>query len=237
MINRAATARDHGAVMARRHGQSLFLGPHVHHRSESPSHGRRVPRRSAIRVSRVVSESAQHTRALKAMRSRATLVARAAPRRAANAGQVRSIATESACRARTACRENRSPESDGSPPVATGRGVSFTESSATPARDTQEWGEDTSKIMRLDRSPPVASRGAWGEENSWGASGSPPVADASSLVSQKATSAPCAVLEVGRTRTNTRHSARQASVRSSPFQQAGIRVPAAVQPGQAPRAA
>ncbi len=34
-----------------------------------------------------------------------------------------------------------------------------------------------------------------------------------------------------------RHSARQASVSSLPFQQAGILVPAAVQPGQAPRAA
>jgi hypothetical protein len=74
-------------------------------------------------------------------------------------------------------------------------------------------------MMRLDRSPPVA--------------------DASSLESEKATSAPCAMLEQGRTRTNVtvRHSARQASVRSSPFQQAGVRAPAAVQPGQAPRAA
>ena len=91
--------------------------------------------------------------------------------------------------------------------------------------------------MRLGRSPPVVSKGAWGEEKSWEASGSPPVADASSLESQKATSAPCAMLEQGRTRTNVRHSARQASVRLLPFQQAGIRVPAAVQPGQAPRAA
>jgi hypothetical protein len=79
------------------------------------------------------------------------------------------------------------------------------------------------------------SRGAWGEENSWEGSGSPPVADSSSGDSQKATSTPCATMELGRTWAKVRHSARQASVRSSPFQQAGILTPAAVQPGHAPR--
>ncbi len=178
---------------------------------------------------------ASETGALRAIRSRATLVVRAAPRRAVHAGQVRLIASESDSRARTDWTENKKPGSVGSPLVATGRGESFTGSLSTPAGSTQVWGED--KIMRLDRSPPVVSRGVWGEENSWEASGSPPVAGASSLASQKATSTPCTMLEQGRTRTNVRHSARQASVRSSPFQQAGIRVPAAVQPGQVPRIA
>ena len=104
---------------------------------------------------------------------------------------------------------------------------------ASPVRGAQGWEED--KIRRLDRSPTVVSRGAWGEEKSWEVSGSPPAADASSAESQKATSTPCATLAVGRTRTNMHHSIRQASVRTSPFQQAVIRVPAAVQPGQAPR--
>ena len=63
--------------------------------------------------------------------------------------------------------------------------------------------------MRLGGYPLVVSKGAWGEEKSWEASGSPPVADASSLESQKATSAPCATWEQGRTRANMRHSARQ----------------------------
>jgi hypothetical protein len=140
---------------------------------------------------------ASETRALRAIRSRATLVAQAAPRRAANAGQVRLIESESDSRVRTDWRENRKAGSVGSPSVATGRGKSFTKSSATSAEGTQGWGE--AKIARLDRSPPVVSRGAWGEENLWEGSGSPPVADASSGASQKATSAPCETLEQGRT--------------------------------------
>ena len=178
---------------------------------------------------------ASETRALRAMRSRATLVARAAPRRAANAGQVRPISSESESRFCTDWRENENPGSAGSPQVAAGRGESFNEMSLTPTGETQGWGE--SKITRLDRSPPVVSKGAWGEEKSWGASGSPPVADVSSLESQKTTSAPCATLEQARTRANVRHSALQASVRLSPFQHAGIRAPADVQPGHAPSAA
>jgi hypothetical protein len=163
---------------------------------------------------------ASETRALRAMRSRATLVARAAPRRAANAGQVRLIASESDSRVRTDWMENRRAGSVGSPAVATGRGESFTRSSATSAGGTHGWGE--AKIVRLDRSLPFVSKGAWGEENSWEGSGSPPVADASSVASQKATSAPCEMLQQGRTWAKVRHSARQASVRSSPSQQAGI---------------
>jgi hypothetical protein len=58
---------------------------------------------------------ASETRALRAIRSRATLIARAAPRRAANAGQVRLIASESDCRARTDWMENKKPGSVGSP--------------------------------------------------------------------------------------------------------------------------
>jgi hypothetical protein len=178
---------------------------------------------------------ASETKALRAIRSRATLVARAAPRRAANAGQMRLIESESDSSVRTDWMENRRACSVGSPSVATGKRRSFTESSATSTGGTQGWGED--KTWRLDRSPPVVSRGAWGEENSWEESGSPPVAGSSSGGSQKATSTPCATLEVARTCAKVRHSARQASVRSSPFQQAGILAPAAVHPGQAPRAA
>jgi hypothetical protein len=140
---------------------------------------------------------ASETRALRAIRRRATLVARAAPRRAANAGQVRLIESESDSSVRTDWMENRRACSVGSPLVATGRGRSFTESSATSTKGTQRWGEG--KIARLDRSPPVVSRGAWGEENSLEGSGSPPIAGSSSELSQKATSAPCAVLELGRT--------------------------------------
>jgi hypothetical protein len=85
---------------------------------------------------------AAETRALRAIRSRATLVARAAPRRAANAGQVRLIESESASSARTDWMENRRACSVGSPSVATGRGRSFTESLATSTKGTQGWGED-----------------------------------------------------------------------------------------------
>jgi hypothetical protein len=180
---------------------------------------------------------ASETRALRAIRSRATLVARAAPRRAANAGQVRLIESKSDSRVRTDWMENKRAGSVGSPLVATGRGRSFTESSATSKEGTQGWGE--AKIWRLDRSPPVVSRGAWGEEKSGEGSGSPPVADSSSGASQKAwfkaTSTPCETMEQARTWAKVRHLARQASVSSSPFQQAGILVPAAVHPGQAPR--
>jgi hypothetical protein len=50
---------------------------------------------------------ASETKALRAMRNRATLVARAAPRRAANAGQVRLIESESDSSVRTDWMENR----------------------------------------------------------------------------------------------------------------------------------
>ena len=175
---------------------------------------------------------ASETKALRAMWSRATFVARAAPRRAANAGHVRWISSESDSRSRSDRRENRRSGSVGSPRVATGRGESFTGTMATPSRGTPGWGE--AKITGSGRSPPGMSRGAWGEEKSWEASGSPPVAGASSLGSQKDTSTPCATWEVGRTRTNVRHSVRQAAVRLSPFQQAGMRMPLAVHPGHAP---
>ena len=114
---------------------------------------------------------ASETKALRAMRSRATLVALAAPRRAANAGQVRLIESESDSSARTDWTENRKACSVGSPSVVTGRGRSFTGLVTTSAKGTQGWGED--KICGSDRSPPVVSRGAWGEEKSWEGSGSP----------------------------------------------------------------
>jgi hypothetical protein len=101
---------------------------------------------------------ASETRALRAIRSRATLVARAAPRRAANAGQVRLIESESDIRVRTDWMENRRACSVGSPSVATGREMLFTKSSATSSGGTQEWGE--ARFARLGRSPPVVSRGA-----------------------------------------------------------------------------
>jgi hypothetical protein len=50
---------------------------------------------------------ASETKALRAMRNRATLVARAAPRRAENAGQVRLIESESDSSVRTDWMENR----------------------------------------------------------------------------------------------------------------------------------
>ena len=61
---------------------------------------------------------------------------------------------------------------------------------------------------------------------------SPSVAGASAAAgSQKATSTPLATFEMGRIGAKARHSARQAAVRTSPFQQAGIRAPAAVHQG------
>ena len=92
------------------------------------------------------------------------------------------------------------------------------------------WGED--KIWVVDRSPPVVSE--WGEEKIKleEAPGSPSVAGASRTEgSQKATSTPLAALEAGRVGAKARHSSRQAGVRTSPFQQEGMRVPAGVQPG------
>ena len=84
----------------------------------------------------------------------------------------------------------------------------------------------------VDRSPPVVSE--WGEEKRKleEAPGSPSVAGASRTEgSQKATSTPLATFEMGRIGAKARHSARQAAVRTSPFQQAGIRAPAAVHQG------
>ena len=84
----------------------------------------------------------------------------------------------------------------------------------------------------VDRSPPVVSE--WGEEKIKleEAPGSPSVAGASRTEgSQKATSTPLAALEAGRVGAKARHSSRQAGVRTSPFQQEGMRVPAGVQPG------
>jgi hypothetical protein len=70
----------------------------------------RASRKQAPKTMRV-----SETRALRAIRSRATLVARAAPRRAANAGQVRLIASESDSRVRTDWMENKRAGSVGSP--------------------------------------------------------------------------------------------------------------------------
>ena len=84
----------------------------------------------------------------------------------------------------------------------------------------------------MDRSPPVVSKGGEEKRKFEEAPGSPSVAGASAAAgSQKATSAPLATLDMGRVGAKARHSARQAEVRTSPFQQAGMRAPAEVHPG------
>ena len=119
----------------------------------------------------------------------------------------------------------------GSPLVATGRvGMVFNWEWAPSGSRAWVWGED--KMWVVDRSPPVVSE--WGEEKIKleEAPGSPSVAGASRTEgSQKATSTPLAALEAGRVGAKARHSSRQAGVRTSPFQQEGMRVPAGVQPG------
>ncbi len=128
------------------------------------------------------------------------------------------------------------PGSVWSPLVATGR----------IARDVFKTGRPTghrsgqrgeANLEKSDRSPPFVSEKSWGEEVMKAARGSPPVASAGSgSGSQKLTAAPLAMLEMGRVGAKTRHSARQAGVRSSPFQAAGMRAPAAVHTGQRPKA-
>ena len=106
----------------------------------------------------------------------------------------------------------------GSPLVATGRvGTVFIWVREPRGSKAQVWGED--KIWMLDRSPPVVSEGGE-EKRKFDEAGS-----------QKATSTPLAALEMGRVGAKARHSARQAAVRTSPFQQAGMRAPAGVHPG------
>ena len=84
----------------------------------------------------------------------------------------------------------------------------------------------------VDRSPPVVSKGGEEKIKLEEAPGSPSVAGASGAEgSQKTTSTPLAALEMGRVGAKARHSSRQAGVRTSPFQQAGMRVPAGVHPG------
>ena len=120
----------------------------------------------------------------------------------------------------------------GSPLVATGR---FEESviragASSAGRRSGQRGEANSK--NSDRSPPVVSESGWGEGVMTAAHGSPPVAGAAGgPASQKLTARPLTMSERGREGAKARHSARQAGVRTSPFQQAGTRAPAAVHPG------
>ncbi len=65
--------------------------------------------------------------------------------------------------------------------------------------------------------------------------GSPGSAGSAARASQKLTCAPREARETSRVVAKSRHSSRQAGVRSSPVQQAGMRKPAGVQPGQRPR--
>ena len=91
-------------------------------------------------------------------------------------------------------------------------------------------GED--KIGWVDRSPPVVSEGVEEKRKIDEAPGSPSVVGAFGTAGiQKATSTPLAALEMGRVGAKVRHSARQAAVRTSPFQQAGMQAPAGVHPG------
>ena len=84
----------------------------------------------------------------------------------------------------------------------------------------------------MDRSPPVVSKGGEEKRKLGEAPGSPSVVRASGTEgSQKATSTPLAALEMGRVGAKARHSSRQAEVRTSPFQQEGMRVPAGDHPG------
>jgi hypothetical protein len=124
----------------------------------------------------------------------------------------------------------------GSPLVATGRIARNVFKARGPSgHRSGQRGEADSE--RSDRSPPVVSEKSWGEGVMKAARGSPPVACAESgSGSQKLTVAPRAMLEMGRVGAKSLHSARQAGVRSSPFQAAGMRAPAAVQPGQRPKA-
>ena len=120
----------------------------------------------------------------------------------------------------------------GSPLVATGRfeGSVITAEASSAERRSGQRGEENSK--NSDRSPPVVSESGWGEGMIMAAHGSPPVAGAArGGASQKLTARPLAMSERGRVGAKARHSARQAGVRTSPFQQPGARAPAAVQPG------
>jgi hypothetical protein len=98
-------------------------------------------------------------------------------------------------------------------------------------------GED--KIGASGRSPPVVSKAGWGGDTIWGVPGPQPVEGTplGSENSHKGTSATRAMRAGGSTRANVFQSARQAGVRTSLFQHAGMRAPAGVQPGQLPRVA
>jgi hypothetical protein len=186
----------------------------------------------ALRKQAPKTKRASETRALRARRNRDRLVARAADRSAAKAGQVRAIWSGSRSKARTERREKIMTGSVGSPLVATGsvEGSVITAEASSAGRRSGQRGEANSK--NSDRSPPVVSGSKWGEGMMMAAHGSPPVASAAGgLASQKLTARPLAMSERGRVGAKARHSARQAGVRTSPFQQPGARVPAAVQPG------
>ena len=185
----------------------------------------------AMRKQEPYTRRASATRAVRAMWKRAGLEARAAPRREARVGQVRATVSESTRSSWVSRREKSMPGSVGSPLVATGRVVMLFHGAPVPGRaGAQGCGEG--KIGRLDRSPPVVSGGGEEKRILGEAVGSPSVAGASwTAGSQKATSTPLAALEMGRFGAKVRHSVLQAAVRTSPFQQAGMRAPAGVQPG------
>ena len=174
---------------------------------------------------------ASATRAVRAMRNQAGLEALAAPRRNARACQTRATVSESWSSSCRSGREKSMTGSVGSPLVATGRvGMVFTK----PIVPEWAWarGRGEVKIGWLDRSPPVVSKGGEEKREFYEAPGSPSVPGASVTAgSQKSTSMPLAAFEMGRVGAMARHSARQAAVRTSPFQQAGMRAPAGVQPG------
>ena len=174
---------------------------------------------------------ASATRAERAIQNRAGLEARVAPRRAARAGQIRETVSESWSSSCRAGREKSISGSVGSLLVATGRVRTVFIWVPVPGGDwAQGWGED--KIWLVDRSPPVVSEGGEEKRKLDDAPGSPSVAGALRTEgSQKTTSTPFAALEIGRVGAKARHSSRQAEVRTSPFQQAGMRAPAGVHPG------
>ena len=184
----------------------------------------------ALRKQAPKTKRASETRALRARRNRDRLVARAADRSAAKAGQVRAIWSGSRSKARTERREKIMTGSVGSPLTGSFEESVIRAGDPSVGRRSGQRGEANSK--NSDRSPPVVSGSKWGEGMMMAAHGSPPVASAAGgVASQKLTARPLAMSERGRVGAKARHSARQAGVRTSPFQQPGARVPAAVQPG------
>jgi hypothetical protein len=187
-------------------------------RAPIPSLGQDEGRKQAPKTRR-----ASETKALRARRNLEGLIAWAAAQRAPKAGHVSPMVSESRSRPRAECREKGMTGSVGSPLVATGRIARDVFKAWMPSGQRSGQRREAN-LGRSDRSQPVVSEKSWGEGLIKEAHGSPPVAGAGSgSSSQKLTVAPRATLEMCRAGAKTRHSARQAGVRSSPFQAAGTR--------------